>query len=69
MRYEIRDDGDVSIVASADEVLTLKHCVVEALEALGDDEFLIRTGGPKVGAEKVLTLLKLISADLHARGD
>ena len=68
MRYQITEDRNVSIDLTADEVLTLRHCVIEALEALGDDEFLIRTGGTKTDAEEVLSLLKQISVDLSSSG-
>jgi hypothetical protein len=45
-------------MVTEDELLTLYHCVVEALEALGDDEFRIRTGGAKPEAETVLQALR-----------
>ncbi len=68
MRYEI-DNGLASLRVSADEVFTLRHCVIEALEALGDAEFLIRTGGPKAEAEGLLAVLKRVSVDLEHQGD
>ncbi|GAA3883072.1 hypothetical protein GCM10022275_33880 [Tessaracoccus defluvii] len=67
MEYEIDNDGLVSLRLSADEVLTLRHCVIESLEALGEVEFLIRTGGPKVEAEELLTVLKRVSVALAHR--
>jgi hypothetical protein len=69
MDYEITDEGLVSLQADADEVLTLTHCVIEALEALSETEFLIRTGGSKVQAEQLLTTLKRVSAELPRHGE
>ena len=69
MDYETDDDGFASLRVSADEVFTLRHCVVEALEALGEAEFLIRTGGPKAEAEELLATLKRVSAALEDRNE
>lgn len=67
MRYQLAPDAAALLECSADEVLTLRHCVIEALEALSDEEFLIRTGGPKSGAESLLAVLKQVTRDLGAR--
>lgn len=67
MRYRTDTSGGALIECSAEEVLTLRHCVIEALEALGDEEFLIRTGGAKQDAEALLVVLKQITRDLTAR--
>jgi hypothetical protein len=68
MDSERAGTGRVALVVDEDELLTLRHCVIEALEALGDDEFRIRTGAPKATADAVLTSLK--AAQRHfAAGD
>ncbi len=59
MRSEPIDVSTITLVVDEDELLTLRHCVIEALEALGEEEFRIRTGGTKAAAEAVLIDLKL----------
>jgi hypothetical protein len=66
MQTRSEGSGSIALILNEDELLTLRHCVVEALEALGDDEFRIRTGGSKQAAEEVLAELK--RAGLHFRG-
>lgn len=69
MEYQIGAEGLVCLQASPDEILTLRHCIIEALEALGDVEFSIRTGGPKAGAEELLETLKRITSDFARLDD
>ena len=68
MDYETTDDGVAIFHATVDEVLTPRHCVIEALEALGEAEFSIRTGAPKPEAERLLATLKRASVELTHRG-
>ncbi|MGL5861637.1 MAG: hypothetical protein ACRCY9_10330 [Phycicoccus sp.] len=69
MDHRTNLDGHVVLVVNADELLTLRHCVVEALEALGDREFLVRTGGTKRQAEEVLAALKRASTDIRTQDE
>ncbi len=58
MRLISNKDSVVGIEITVDELLTLRHCVVEALEALGETEFRIRVGAPRLEAERLLAELK-----------
>lgn len=67
MDSEAAGAGRVALVVDQDELLTLRHCVIEALEALDDDDFRVRTGAPKATAEEVLTNLKAAQRHFAAR--
>jgi len=48
---------------SRDELLTLRHCVLEALEALSAEEFEIWVGVSRTAAEQILAELKLLTTN------
>lgn len=63
MRFLEVGDGVATAECSSDDLYTLYHCVVEALEALSDREFQIRVGAPKDDAERLLAALKRAATD------
>ncbi len=59
--YDLRSDMKITkqnqlyhIVLSRDELKLLGHCVLEALDALGDDEFAARVGVEAPEARELL---------------
>ena len=63
MRITDVDRGVANVACSSDDLYTLYHCVVEALEALSEREFEIRVGAPKSDAEDLLAPLKRAATD------
>jgi hypothetical protein len=63
MRFLEVGNGAATAECSSDDLYTLYHCVVEALEALSDREFQIRVGASKNDAERLLAPLKRAAID------
>lgn len=55
----------VVLTVSEDELLTLRHSVIEALEALSAEDFKIRTGGEASDARKLKDQLVAVSREVH----
>lgn len=69
MQSEPAGTDTIALIVEEHEFLTLYHCVIEAREALGEDEFRIRTGGSKAEARVVLEELKVAWRNFQAGGD
>ena len=57
-----RSDRLATVSANQDELLTLRHCLIEALEGLSEQEFEVRVGAPKASAEALLLDLKRLTS-------
>jgi hypothetical protein len=58
--------GQALVWLSLDEVWTLRHCCVEALEAIGNEvEFKVRVGAPRSDAEEFVDGLKTLGLEIE----
>ena len=58
MKIERTGPDEARIEATQADLLTLRLCILEALEALSAEEFQIRVGAPKSDAEGLLEELR-----------
>lgn len=67
MEHRIDAEDRILITVTADEVLTFRHGIIEALGALSDSSFRIRTGGEPSEARDTLSALMEISREHYRR--
>jgi hypothetical protein len=69
LKFIVQGVGTAQIELTEDEALTVRHCLLEALEALDEDEFRLRTGGMKSDAETLLVSFKRLNRALAYNGE
>jgi hypothetical protein len=55
------DGSTVALIATRREAQLLRHCVLEAIEALSDREFEFRVAAPKGDARRLLDELRPVA--------